>query len=173
MDLVKQLYKSQAKLLTSIILVMKYSWLKYSNFSSYSLHKQGRQLWVGSVGNCPPRFWQNRRCRWAAMAHRITTCPSSFRKLLTSLINIWIKPKKCNLVSAYPKEIRASKSSIISKLVFIWKVATRYFYENRVFAPFPLREFQFKFVGVYPGITNIHTLICFEIFWQEPILLQV
>ena len=25
-------------------------------------------------------------------------------------------------------------------------------------------KLQFKFVGVYPGITNIHTLICFEIF---------
>ena len=99
-----------------------------------------RQLWVDRVGNCPPRFWQNRRYRQALTAHCITIFPLSFRKLLTSLIYVWIEPKKCNLVSAYTEEIHANKSSFISKLVPIGKVSTRYFYENRVFAPFPLRE---------------------------------
>ena len=96
--------------------------------------------WMGRVGNCPPRFWQNRRYRQALTAHCITIFPLSFRKLLTSLIYVWIEPKKCNLVSAYTEEIHANKSSFISKLVPIGKVSTRYFYENRLFAPFPLRE---------------------------------
>ena len=47
--------------------------------------KQGRKWWVGRVGNCPPRFWQIRRRRRAALARRITTCPPRFRKLLTPL----------------------------------------------------------------------------------------
>ena len=37
----------------------------------------GRKWWMGRVGNCPPRFWQNRR--------RAAAGPPSFRYLFTPL----------------------------------------------------------------------------------------
>ena len=49
---------------------------------------------MGRVGNCPPRFWQMRRRRQAAVARCITTCPPRFRKLLTTL-NLKLKAKHC------------------------------------------------------------------------------
>ena len=50
---------------------------KFGNFQLRSLssskHMQGRKWRVDRVGNCPPRFWQIRRCRLAAAARCITT----------------------------------------------------------------------------------------------------
>ena len=53
---------------------------------------QGRQ-WRGTGGQLPPppRFWQNRRRSRVAAPRRITTCPPSFRKLLTPLINTYLR----------------------------------------------------------------------------------
>ena len=45
---------------------------------------QGRNWRVGRVGHCPPSFWQFS----SVVARRITTCPPSFRRLLTPLYTI-------------------------------------------------------------------------------------
>ena len=42
----------------------------------------------GRGGTCPPRFWQIRRRRRQAAAHRITVCPPRFLDLGTCLVCI-------------------------------------------------------------------------------------
>jgi hypothetical protein len=49
-----------------------------SSYQTSHVITQGHQWWMGKVGNCPPRFWQNRRRRWAVATRRITTCPPIF-----------------------------------------------------------------------------------------------
>ena len=47
---------------------------------------QGCRKWVGSVGARPPRFWQNRRRRRAAVARRIITYLPRFSDFTTPLV---------------------------------------------------------------------------------------
>ena len=64
-------------------------------------------------GNCPPRFCQNRRRRRAAAVHRITTCPSSFRKLLTPLLKL---PMRIVLIIRNLKYLPVGYQTLLTKL---------------------------------------------------------
>ena len=62
--------------------------------NSHLIRSAGMSQAGGRGGSCHPRFWQIRRRRRAAVAHRITTCPPDFQTLRHACILWGIKTLK-------------------------------------------------------------------------------